>query len=217
MPRCQTQTPDLQSIFVAQSARVSTFQFSTVLPSVMPTFCRAMLQGISKMTMAMKSSWLPKLMVSRSTLISLANPPVRALAIFIRSSWKTRRPRKRRGRTEESTLRHQVSVQVLAARIGMGRQLAFDEPSPPLQHPIPPLVPTRTRRHRSWTRAWSRTRCWMVASEPSCVVGRRIKTRELHVPRPPQLSVPPWVRVASYMYLDPGISRSPNSQNLHPT
>lgn len=68
------------------------------------TRCKAMLHGISQITIPINMSWFPKLMVSWVTLMSLAKPPVRALARFMRSNWKTRRPRNRSGRTEESIL-----------------------------------------------------------------------------------------------------------------
>lgn len=63
-----------------------------------------MLHGISKTTIPMNISWLPRLIVAWETSISVAKPPVNALAMFMRSSWKAKRPRKSRGSTEKSTL-----------------------------------------------------------------------------------------------------------------
>ena len=56
------------------------------------------------MTMPMNISWLPRLMVLVETPMEVWKPLVRAEAMFMRSSWKTRRPRKRRGRTVVSAL-----------------------------------------------------------------------------------------------------------------
>lgn len=54
--------------------------------------------------MPMNMSWFPRFIVAWSIPMSSAKPSVRALARFMRSSWKTRRPRKSSGRTEESIL-----------------------------------------------------------------------------------------------------------------
>lgn len=66
-------------------------------------------------------NWFPRLMVLCVTLMSLANPAVKALAKFIRSSWKTRRPRNRSGKTDRSTL-------AIKRRISDGKSL-MSEPS----------------------------------------------------------------------------------------
>lgn len=68
------------------------------------TFWSSMLHGISNTTMKRNMSWFPRLIVAWLTPISVAKPAVRALAKFMRSSWKTSRPRNRSGRTVVSTL-----------------------------------------------------------------------------------------------------------------
>jgi hypothetical protein len=63
---------------------------------------------------------LPKLMVSCVTLISVAKPPVSALARFILSNWKTSSPRNRRSKTEESILYVTHSIVSLGLNPGQG-------------------------------------------------------------------------------------------------
>jgi hypothetical protein len=76
-----------------------------------PMRCKMMFEGISKTTMPRNISWLPRLIVLWFTLIFFAKPSVSALARFVRSSWKTSRPRKSNGRTVVSTLVRQQRYQ----------------------------------------------------------------------------------------------------------
>lgn len=78
------------------------------------TFCNSIFDGISSTTIPRNMSWLPRLMVSWLTRISVAKPPVSALARFIRSSWKTSKPRKSNGRTDESTLEDIMLAEVFS-------------------------------------------------------------------------------------------------------
>jgi hypothetical protein len=68
-----------------------------------------MFEGISSTTMPRNINWLPRLIVFWSTPMFFAKPSVSALPMFERSSWKTKRPRKSKGRTVVSTLSRQRS------------------------------------------------------------------------------------------------------------
>lgn len=68
------------------------------------TLCRSMFEGISSTTIPRNIIWLPKFIVLWEILISAAKPPVRALAMFIRSNRNTKSPRHSKGKTVASTL-----------------------------------------------------------------------------------------------------------------
>lgn len=68
------------------------------------TFWRIRLEGISSTMIPKNINWFPRLTVLWSMCISLPKPPVKALAIFMRSNWNTVMPNSKRGRTERSIL-----------------------------------------------------------------------------------------------------------------
>lgn len=72
-----------------------------------PMRCRIMFDGISSTTIPRNIIWFPRLTSDCVMWMSVFRPLVRALARFMRSSWKTNSPRNRSGRTERSTLSKQ--------------------------------------------------------------------------------------------------------------
>lgn len=130
------------------------------------TRCSAMLQGISKTTMAMNINWFPKLIVSWVTPISLAKPPVRALARFMRSSWNTNKPRNSRIKTDLSTLdfyKHpsmaRSNDEILTSFV---RSLLPTTPTLPGCHGLVLDGPTRPPVHPRYRRSSWRCSCLLL-------------------------------------------------------
>lgn len=84
-----------------------------------------MLNGTSKTTIPRNKIWLPRFMVLSVTPMSLAKLSVSALARFIRSSWKTSRPRNRRGSKEQSTLKTLLANKAPSSKLQAYFILAF--------------------------------------------------------------------------------------------